>query len=89
MNLIIFILATLGCTNIIVNEYVFAWFRNWITKVFPKSLLRKLIDCATCMGFWVGVVLALIFPALGLNWFIAGCISSVANKIVGLLVYTL
>lgn len=79
---LVFALAALGCTDIIVNEYVFAWFRNFIDKYFPYSLIRQLIHCEICMGFWVGVVIAILFPALGIHWLLAGCISSALNKIV-------
>lgn len=82
VSLFIFALAVLGCTDIIVNEYVFKWFRDFIDKYFPYSLLRKIIHCEVCMGFWVGVIIAILFPYFGIHWFISGCISSALNKIV-------
>lgn len=81
MDLIIFIICTLGATNIIVFGSIFDKPRNWIDKVFPYSMLNDLIQCTTCMGFWVGLVLALIFPSFGLNFFVAACISSFVNMV--------
>lgn len=86
-TLIIFIIASIGLTNIIVREYVFEWLRKLINKWFPHSILNKLINCETCMGFWVGLVLALLFPAIGIHWFLAGLISSAANKLILLTLY--
>jgi len=82
IELIIFILAATGMTNIIVRESIFGWLRKWINKVFPYSMLNKILKCPTCCGFWVGLIIALMFPSLGINWFIAGCISSITNKLV-------
>ena len=44
LDLIVFILASLSMTNIIVREYAFEWLRNWIDNVFPYSILNKLIN---------------------------------------------
>lgn len=87
MSLIIFILASLGMTNIIVRENIFAKIREFIDKKLPYSMLNKIMTCLTCCGFWVGIILTLLFPSLGINWLIGGCISSICNKIVGLLLY--
>lgn len=81
MNLIIFILACLGATNIIVFGEIFEKIRDFIERKFKYSLLNSLINCTTCMGFHVGWILALIFPVLGLNWFLAACIGSIVNNI--------
>lgn len=79
MDLLIFILATLGMTNIIVFGSIFEKPRNWVDKVFPYSMLNKLLNCTTCIGFWSGIFLSLVFP-FGIHWFIAGCISSIVNS---------
>ncbi len=79
MSLIIFILCTLGVTNIIVFGEIFDRPRNWVDRVFHYSMLNKLIQCTTCMGFWVGLGLSLIFPEFELNFFIAGSVSAFIN----------
>jgi hypothetical protein len=88
MELIIFIIATLGMTDIIVNQGIFDKPRNWVDRVFHFSLFNELIHCEVCMGFWVGVGLSFLIPlpiVTPCNFFIAGLISSAVNKIVGLL----
>jgi uncharacterized protein (DUF2062 family) len=87
MDLLLFVLCSISLTNIIVREYIFQWMRNIIKKIFPYSLLNKMIHCETCTGFWVGVALSLIFPFFGLHWFIAGLISSISNKILAILLF--
>ena len=87
MNLLIFILVCLSITNIIVRESILEFLRDFIDEVFPNSMLRKMIHCETCVGFHVGLVLAIIFPVFGFNWFIGACISSIANKIVNIILY--
>ena len=86
MSLIIFILVAYGLTNAIVYESVFAWLRNFIEKWFPYSMLNDLINCPTCTGFWVGILLALLFP-IGIHWFILGLISSAANKLINTILF--
>lgn len=82
MNLIIFILVCFGLTNAIVREGVFAWLRNWIDRKFPYSMLRELIHCETCVSFYVGIGIALLFPYLGLHWLVAGLLASASIKII-------
>ena len=84
LNYIIFLMICLGVTDIICREYVLSWLRNFIDKYFHFSILNKLIQCPTCVGFWVGVALTFIFPYFGIHWFIGGVISSITNKIIGI-----
>lgn len=87
IGILLFILASVGMTNIIVREYVFEWLRNWINKVFPYSLLNKLFQCETCMGFWVGLFISLMFPEFNIHWFIGGLVSSISNKLINIMIY--
>jgi len=54
MELILFILAAWGLTNIIVYEEVFYPIRKFVKKWFPYSILKKILHCSVCCGFWVG-----------------------------------
>lgn len=88
VELLIFILVAVSITNILVNEYIFGWFRNIFIRHFPYSLVRKMITCPTCLGFWVGAALWWLFPYEGNMWIamiLAGLVSSLANKLINLL----
>ena len=81
MELIWFILAAYGLTQIIVYGSIFNKIRP------PKDWLKgfgELFHCPMCMGFWVGVFLCGIndctelftFEHTLVNYFILGCLSS-------------
>lgn len=53
-RLVIFALATVGLTNIIVDPATIVRpFRDFVDKWFPGSL-AKLFSCYQCSGTWVG-----------------------------------
>lgn len=60
MSLIAFILIVYGISNILVEEDIFRkpimWFRN------QHPFLNKLLSCTTCLSFWIGMLLYLVFP---------------------------
>lgn len=80
MNLILFILVSISLTNIIYQEYVFAWFRNFIDKYFKYSLLNKMLRCPTCLGFWCGILTSFAFPEFGISWIVGAFITSITMK---------
>lgn len=82
MNLILFILVCYGLTNAITKELVFKWFRDFVDKYFPYSILKKIINCPTCCSFWVGLLISLIYPILTLNVIYCGLISSASINII-------
>lgn len=83
-NLITFILACYGLTSILLYGKIF-------DKIRPKS---QLFHCSQCLGFWVGILINIlfyylncdIFASLVFGGFLSGCISSgttyVLDKIV-------
>ncbi len=79
MELIIFILATYGLTNIIVNESVFRKQIEWIKS--KNEFLNNVLGCTTCTAFWIGMVVFLLVPltisgVLWLDVILAGIIAS-------------
>jgi len=56
LDLIIFILATIGFTFIITNHYIFKWLRDYTIKINPK-FLGKAVKCPACVGFWGGLLI--------------------------------
>ena len=53
LEFIIFVLATIGATLIVVESDIAAPFRAWAKKANP--LLGELTSCPQCTGFWVGL----------------------------------
>ena len=79
MDWILFVLFSLGVTNIIVNEYISLPVHQFIETRFSKcKWLNKLINCTTCLGWWVGLCSSFLF---GVDWWIAPFVSSIANKV--------
>ena len=60
MELAYFILACWGITAIVTMSTVLAPFRRLVTRVNPK--LGEMVSCPQCLGFWVGLGFALVFP---------------------------
>ena len=88
MELLIFILLSIGIVNIIQNENIFKWFREIVKK---SDKLYKFLMCPTCFGFWIGVILSFVFrfnDIMLLNLFFGGIISSIVNKIYIILIPT-
>ena len=90
MELLWFILACYGLTQIIVYGKIF-------DKIRPAKNTEKmwtiLFHCTMCMGFWVGVFLFLInrftelfnFDYNFVNMLICGCVSSGISYILSML----
>jgi len=78
LNLIYFILASYGLTQILVYGSIFNPIRP------TKGKLGELFKCPMCMGFWVGLLLWSINPYTQLfsfdyspiTAFLLGCVSS-------------
>ena len=92
MEYVILILASLGLTNAVTREFVFEWLRKLVSRINPEGPLEKLFSCETCMGFWVGLMLAPFAPAFTgmmlFDCFLYGLASSALNKLVWGWLYT-
>lgn len=66
VNFLLFLLAGVGMTNLLVNSSIFAGLRDIISKI---GFLGALISCMTCTGFWVGMSIAFM---TGFNPLLAG-----------------
>lgn len=65
LSLIVFILASIGFTQIVVREFVFSKVRDIVQGYSGEDgVLTSFINCATCVGFWIGLLLTLVCPAL-------------------------
>tara|TARA_R100000388_G_scaffold76069_1_gene55272 strand:- start:2331 stop:2645 length:315 start_codon:yes stop_codon:yes gene_type:complete len=85
MDLLYFILASWGMTQIIVYGSIFESLREWIAE--RSFWLGTLIHCPMCTGFWTGVFLFGIngftelfnFEYNIANLFILGCLASATS----------
>lgn len=77
-ELLFFLIAGYGLTNIVVKSDIAYRFRELFKKV---NFLYDLFNCVTCFGFWVGVGLSFFF---NYNFLLAGFaisgISTLLNK---------
>ena len=91
MELLYFILASWGMTQILVYGTIFENQRDWIME--KSDWLGTLIHCPMCTGFWVGVFLFCIsrhtelftFEQSIANLFICGWVSSGTSYIMNVL----
>ncbi len=75
--MILFILAVIGMTQIVVNSEIMEPVDCWAANHLPAKVHHGLFECYQCSGFWCGVVLGLAL--VGVNPFIVfacGCAGS-------------
>jgi hypothetical protein len=58
MQLLIFLLASYGVTNIVTSGKIFEWLRKLLDR--RSKVLGYWIKCPMCMGLWVGTVWCLL-----------------------------
>lgn len=77
MNLILFVLSTVGMTHIIVDGSIFEGLRSLIKNVAKKVRLEKLgsiVDCYLCAGTWCGFFMGYVWVSeRPLEVFACGC----------------
>lgn len=83
LNFMLFLFASVGISNIIVNSYIFEGLRE--TILLKNDFFGKMINCMLCTGFWIGIILwtanPIIFSQFGiLAPIAAGAISSLASS---------
>jgi hypothetical protein len=55
----VYILSGIGITNLIVNASILEKTRNYVSAISP--LLKEMLECMMCTGFWVGLFIGLFF----------------------------
>lgn len=76
IDFLLFCLSATGMTHIIVDSYIFSFFRKWADDKFPNSL-GKMVSCSLCTGFWAGMFNGLILMSYKPNiLFACGCAGS-------------
>ena len=77
-NLIMFAIATVGMTHIIVDGSILQWFRDLVKKISNLIKVPKLggiVDCYLCAGTWCGFLMGYIWlsPSDKDLWHIFAC----------------
>ena len=89
IDLIIFVLASVGLTLILVDSTIFHPVRVWIRKK-NYQWLNDMISCYQCMGFWSGLFCGIlmllpgyfIVPRLLLLGFLASYLSMLGTLLI-------
>jgi hypothetical protein len=79
ITLLLFILAGVGITNLVVNASILDYPRDFIIE--RSEFFNGLLTCMMCSGFWVGMLLAIFTP--GINLLYGGAIISLLSYITG------
>ena len=72
--MILFILAVIGMTHIIVDSKIMEPVQTWIAPRCP--FIGQIMECQQCAGFWCGVFLSPLIGLDPLNIFACGCAGS-------------
>jgi len=68
INLLVFILASYGISNILVYGSIFGWWRDQLEKLGTgRASLHKLWSCMMCMPTWVGFGLSAVLQYNGVE----------------------
>jgi hypothetical protein len=65
VDLIIYVVATIGLTHILIDGSIFEPLRNLVRKFAPQKI-SQLISCYQCLGCWVGFLTG--YYLLGGDW---------------------
>lgn len=77
---ILFCLASVGATNIVVDSHIFAPIRDWIFEYLPEKI-SYWIRCYQCFGFWSGLIFGLILISVDpFIVFACGCAGSFLSE---------
>jgi hypothetical protein len=55
MEILLFLIGSVGLTHIVVDGSIFEWLRNFL-QTYSPNFFGKLIACYTCLGFWFGIL---------------------------------
>lgn len=81
VNFLIFVLASIGMTHIIVEGYIFTPIRELLRDWLPDTIFY-MFECSQCIGFWVGLFCGWVMISNNiLIVFLLGCAGSyLANR---------
>lgn len=86
MNFILYCMATIGLTNILLDSNLFAPVRDFLQKHLPTKVY-EVFECHQCMGFWSGLLTGFILITSNpFQVFLCGCAGSFLSTIGYLLI---
>lgn len=86
---VLFVLASIGMTHIIIDGSIFSSLREYI-KANAPSKISTLVECYMCAGFWCGVVMGIfLFEINFAKIFACGCAGSLLSQFTAILFNTL
>lgn len=92
-EIIIFLLACYGTTNIIVSSKIFKPLRDWLDELPSRwKMFSTLIHCPLCLAFWVGIfwyLCGLMAIRASFAFVAAGAVSSGFTWIIRVILYKL
>lgn len=74
VTFLLFILAGIGITNLVVNATILDNLRDFVIQ--RSNFFGKLLTCMMCSGFWVGLLLG---PVFSINMIVAGATISLLS----------
>lgn len=81
--LVLFALAVIGLTNIMVDSSIMAPVRDYLQKILP-AYVYKVFECYQCMGTWCGFICGLILISHNpLVVLMCGCAGSFLSVLAG------
>lgn len=72
---ILFVLASVGLTLLVVDSSILEPFRNLMKWILPASAY-KVFECYQCAGFWCGIVCGFLFTVNPFMLIMCGCAAS-------------
>jgi Na+/H+ antiporter NhaD/arsenite permease-like protein len=84
MNILLFLLACVGLTHILIDGSIFNWLRLWIMNR-NIAWLSELWGCYLCLGAWTGALLSLLYNPLDLPWYVSFFLCGFASAFVSVL----
>lgn len=87
INFVVYALATIGLTKIIVDSSIFSPIRDFVRK-YGHPKLYKLVTCYQCAGTWVGAFCGALVLSLKINWILAAAFAGSYLAILGHMVVT-
>lgn len=86
-NIILFALAAVGMTHIVVDGVILEGMRNWLQRHLSERVYQ-VFECYQCAGFWCGMIAGYFTVAMFMPWwtqapitFFCGCAGSYLSAV--------